>query len=117
MAKDRHKDRGNGKHTDQEPARADQDQLDKAETSSSQPGKKYYEKELARLSFELVKLQYWVMEKGLRVVILFEGRDAAGKGGLIQRIIAPLNPRGVRHVALSKPSDVERTQWYFQRYV
>jgi polyphosphate kinase 2 len=79
--------------------------------------KTFYEQELARLSFELVKLQYWINAKGLRVVLLFEGRDAAGKGGLIQRIIAPLNPRGVRHVALSKPSDVERTQWYFQRYV
>src|SRR6476620_2663286 len=80
-------------------------------------GKKFYEKELTRLSFEMVKLQYWVIKQGLRVVILFEGRDAAGKGGLISRIITPLNPRGVRHVALTKPSDVERTQWYFQRYV
>jgi polyphosphate kinase 2 len=79
--------------------------------------KKFYEQELIRLQFELVKLQYWVIEKGLRVVIIFEGRDAAGKGGLISRIIEPLNPRGIRLVALGKPSDVERTQWYFQRYV
>lgn len=79
--------------------------------------KKSYEKELARLQFELVKLQYWIQQKGLRVVIIFEGRDAAGKGGVIQRIVEPLNPRGVRQVALGKPSDVERTQWYFQRYV
>ena len=79
--------------------------------------KKFYEQELIRLQFELVKLQYWVIEQGLRVVIIFEGRDAAGKGGLISRIIEPLNPRGVRLVALGKPSDVERTQWYFQRYV
>jgi polyphosphate kinase 2 len=78
--------------------------------------KKFYEQELIRLQFELVKLQYWVIEKGLRVVIIFEGRDA-GKGGLISRIIEPLNPRGIRLVALGKPSDVERTQWYFQRYV
>ena len=78
---------------------------------------RFYEKELARLQFELVKLQYWIVHKGLKVVILFEGRDAAGKGGVIQRIIEPLNPRGVRKVALGKPSDVERTQWYFQRYV
>lgn len=78
--------------------------------------KKFYEKELTRLQFELVKLQYWIQHKGLRVVILFEGRDAAGKGGVIQRIVEPLNPRGVRLVALGKPSDVERTQWYFQRY-
>ena len=79
--------------------------------------KKFYEQELIRLQFELVKLQYWVIEKGLRVVIIFEGRDAAGKGGLISRIIEPLNPRGIRLVALGKPSDGERTQWYFQRYV
>lgn len=78
---------------------------------------KLYEKEVARLQFELVKLQYWIQEKGLRMVLLFEGRDAAGKGGVIQRIVEPLNPRGVRQVALGKPSDRERTQWYFQRYV
>lgn len=79
--------------------------------------KKFYEKELERLQFELVKLQYWVIDKGLRVVVLFEGRDAAGKGGIIRRMIEPLNPRGVRLVALGKPSDRELTQWYFQRYV
>ncbi len=87
------------------------------DTAAHSLSKKFYEKELTRLSFELVKLQYWVIKTGLRVVILFEGRDAAGKGGLISRLISPLNPRGVRHVALTKPSDVERTQWYFQRYV
>jgi len=79
--------------------------------------KKTYEKELARLQTELVKMQYWVREEGARVLLLFEGRDAAGKGGVIKRITEPLNPRGVRLVALSKPSDVEITQWYFQRYV
>lgn len=79
--------------------------------------KKLYEKELERLQFELVKLQYWVKEQGLRVVLLFEGRDAAGKGGIIKRITEPLNPRGVRLVALGTPSDREQTQWYFQRYV
>lgn len=79
--------------------------------------KKFYEKELQRLQYELVKLQYWVKEKGLRIVILFEGRDAAGKGGIIKRIMEPMNPRGVRLVALAKPSDVEATQWYFQRYI
>lgn len=77
---------------------------------------KFYEKELARQQFELVKMQYWLQKTGQRLVIIFEGRDAAGKGGIIQRIIQPLNPRGVRLVALGKPSDVERTQWYFQRY-
>lgn len=77
----------------------------------------YYEEELAKLQDELVKLQYWVKAKGLRVVIIFEGRDAAGKGGVIKTINVPLNPRGCRVVALDKPSDKEATQWYFQRYV
>jgi polyphosphate kinase len=77
----------------------------------------YYEQELARLQNELVKLQYWIRENGLKVVIIFEGRDAAGKGGVIKRITEPLNPRGCRVVALGKPSDIEATQWYFQRYV
>ncbi|MBD3167396.1 polyphosphate kinase 2 [bacterium] len=79
--------------------------------------RKLYEKELERLHIELVKLQYWIKEHGKRVVILFEGRDAAGKGGTIKRIVEPLNPRGARVVALDKPSDRERTQWYFQRYI
>jgi polyphosphate kinase 2 len=79
--------------------------------------KKQYEKELARLHIELVKLQYWVKHAGLRVVLVFEGRDAAGKGGTIKRIVEPLNPRGATIVALGTPSDRERTQWYFQRYV
>jgi polyphosphate kinase 2 len=90
---------------------------DAEESNAHWLNKKFYEEELARLQFELIKLQYWVIAKGLRVVIIFEGRDAAGKGGLISRIIEPLNPRGIRLVALGKPSDVERTQWYFQRYV
>lgn len=79
--------------------------------------KQFYEEELARLQFELVTLQYWLKEKGLRVIMTFDGRDAAGKGGIIKRIIQPLQPRGVRLVALGKPSDREQTQWYFQRYV
>ncbi|HEX3072475.1 MAG TPA: polyphosphate kinase 2, partial [Ignavibacteriales bacterium] len=79
--------------------------------------KAFYEQELSRLQSELVKLQYWVKQQGLRIVIIFEGRDAAGKGGVIKRISEPLNPRGARVVALDKPSDKERTQWYFQRYV
>ncbi|MFO0589407.1 MAG: polyphosphate kinase 2 [Polyangiaceae bacterium] len=78
---------------------------------------KEYEKELKRLQVELIKLQYWVKHKGLRVVLIFEGRDAAGKGGMIKRITEGLNPRGCRVVALGTPSDRERTQWYFQRYV
>jgi polyphosphate kinase 2 len=79
--------------------------------------KKFYEKELKRLQIELVKLQYWVKHTGLKVVMIFEGRDAAGKGGTIKRITEGLNPRGCRVVALSAPSDREKTQWYFQRYV
>jgi polyphosphate kinase 2 len=77
----------------------------------------YYEEELLRLQEELVKLQYWVKEKGLRVIIIFEGRDAAGKGGVIKRIVERTNPRVVRVVALGIPSDREKTQWYFQRWV
>jgi polyphosphate kinase 2 len=78
---------------------------------------KEYERHLERLHIELVKLQYWVKQQGLRVVLVFEGRDAAGKGGTIKRIVEPLNPRGCTVVALGTPSDRERTQWYFQRYV
>ena len=79
--------------------------------------KRAYEAELKRLQIELVKLQYWVKHKGLKVVLIFEGRDAAGKGGMIKRITEGLNPRGCRVVALATPSDREKTQWYFQRYV
>ncbi|SFR38102.1 polyphosphate kinase 2 [Halogeometricum limi] len=79
--------------------------------------KKHYERELARLQEELVKLQYWVKEEGLRVCVVFEGRDAAGKGGVIKRITRRLNPRVARVVALGTPTDRERGQWYFQRYV
>ncbi|MFP4634379.1 MAG: polyphosphate kinase 2 [Nitriliruptoraceae bacterium] len=79
--------------------------------------KKVYERELARLQVELVKLQHWVKETGQRIVVIFEGRDAAGKGGVIKRITERTNPRIVRTVALGTPSDRETTQWYFQRYV
>lgn len=75
-----------------------------------------YEKELKKLQIELLKLQNYVKDKGLKVLMIFEGRDAAGKGGTIKRITEHLNPRGARIVALDKPSDVEKTQWYFQRY-
>ena len=76
-----------------------------------------YEAQKYQLQVELLKLQAWVKETGQRVVILFEGRDAAGKGGAIKRFMEHLNPRGARVVALEKPSEVERGQWYFQRYV
>lgn len=76
----------------------------------------FYEKELKKLQGELLKYQNHVKEKGLKVIMIFEGRDAAGKGGTIKRIIEHLNPRGARIVALSKPNEQEITQWYFQRY-
>jgi polyphosphate kinase 2 len=76
-----------------------------------------YEREKYKLQVELLKLQAWVRSTGQRVVILFEGRDAAGKGGTIKRFMEHLNPRGARVVALDKPTDAERGQWYFQRYV
>lgn len=76
-----------------------------------------YEAELTALQIELVKMQAWVKQSGARVAIVFEGRDAAGKGGTIKRFREYLNPRGARVVALPKPSEAERTQWYFQRYI
>ncbi len=78
---------------------------------------KIYLKELARLQIELVKLQQWIKAKGLKVVVIFEGRDAAGKGGVIKRITESLNPRICRVVALGSPSERDKTSWYFQRYV
>ena len=76
-----------------------------------------YEKELIKLQIELLKMQNYIKEKGLKLLVIFEGRDAAGKGGTIKRFTEHLNPRGCRTVALEKPSDVEKTQWYFQRYI
>src|SRR6185436_209438 len=92
--------------------------------SSEAPGesktrlkKKVYQAELGRLQLELVKMEEWVKAKRLRVVVLFEGRDAAGKGGVIKRIMAGVNPRICRVVALAAPTGREKGQWYFQRYV
>ena len=79
--------------------------------------KNLYETELSRLQLELLKLQEWIRYSESRVVIIFEGRDAAGKGGVINRISAPLNPRYCRVVALGTPTEREKSQWYFQRYV
>jgi polyphosphate kinase 2 len=79
--------------------------------------RQFYEKELMQLQQELVKMQYWVKAEGFRLIVVFEGRDAAGKGGTIKRITEPMNPRGCRVVALGTPSDQQRSQWYFQRYV
>ena len=80
-------------------------------------GKKDYEKELRRLQVELLQLEEWIRHSNLRVVVLFEGRDTAGKGGVIKRMTALLNPRFCRVVALPAPTERERTQWYFQRYI
>jgi len=85
-------------------------------TKSGRIKKKFYEEELERLQIELVKLQEWIKAEGLRVVVLFEGRDAAGKGGVIKRITQSLNPRVARVVALGVPTEREKSQWYFQRY-
>lgn len=97
------------------------EQHSSAATKSDKPkdklGNRVYEKELARLQIELVKLQEWIKHKGVKVVVIFEGRDAAGKGGVIKRITQYLNPRVCRVVALAAPTERERTQWYFQRYV
>ncbi len=104
-------------------AAARQPGKDKGKSKQAKSGKdkgvskKGYEAELARLQVELIKLQYWIKEQGLRVIVLFEGRDAAGKGGVIKRITESLNPRICRVVALGTPTEREKTQWYFQRYV
>ena len=111
MAKDHdsgHSESG-GKHGKGQPEAGDDGII---HLSSSQ-----YEKELARLQAELVKMQEWVIHQGLRVVVIFEGRDTAGKGGTIKRILERLNARYARVVALGTPTERERTQWYFQRYI
>jgi polyphosphate kinase 2 len=79
--------------------------------------RKTYERHKAELQVELLKVQHWVKETGQKIVILFEGRDAAGKGGTIKRFTEHLNPRGARVIALEKPTNTERGQWYFQRYI
>jgi polyphosphate kinase len=92
------------------------DNSGKAGSTKKTIPKKVYEKELNKLQIELVKLQEWIKRKGLRVIVIFEGRDAAGKGGTIKRITQVLNPRICRVVALATPTEREKTQWYFQRY-
>ena len=91
--------------------------VDRDKQNKSKISKKKYEFELSRLQLELLKLQEWIRNSSSRVVIIFEGRDAAGKGGAIKRISTPLNPRYCRVVALGTPTEREKTQWYFQRYV
>ena len=87
------------------------------EDRTSKLPKKAYEKELRRLQEELAKMEDWVSASGARIVVIFEGRDAAGKGGTIKRITQYMNPRVTRIVALPKPTERERTEWYFQRYI
>jgi len=97
--------------------------IDQAEAPDAEPqragslSRREYEAQLERLNIELVKWEEWIKARGLKVVALFEGRDAAGKGGAIKRIMEPLNPRFARVAALPAPTERERTQWYFQRYV
>lgn len=93
------------------------DKKDKPKKRGEALAGKDYDRELARLQAELVKMQEWVKREGLKIVVIFEGRDAAGKGGAIKRITEPLNPRGCRVEALGTPTEKEKTQWYFQRYV
>ncbi len=118
--KRRDKDGGGANGEERHEAKSATDEASAKKASKKGRGKlskDFYEAELERLQTELVKLQYWVRHKGLRVVVLFEGRDAAGKGGVIKRVSECLNPRGCRVVALGTPTERERTQWYFQRYV
>ncbi len=100
------------------PKKPDKEQeLEEAQPTTNKLKREVYEEKLAELHFELVKMQYWIKQTGQRVVLVFEGRDAAGKGGAIKCITEPLNPRGSRIVALGTPTDRERSQWYFQRYI
>jgi polyphosphate kinase 2 len=111
------KDKKNSK-AKQETPEIEADKQDNSKHSKVQKlSEKEYLAELAKLHIELVKLQEWIKSEGLKVVVLFEGRDAAGKGGVIKRITETLNPRFVRVVALGTPTEKEKTQWYFQRYV
>jgi polyphosphate kinase 2 len=112
MAKDESKSKAKNKAGKNEAIGAEQAMKPKSTLTNKQ-----YEAELQKLQVELIKLQAWIKEKGLKVVVLFEGRDAAGKGGTIKRITEKLNPRIVRVVALPVPTEREKTQWYFQRYV
>ena len=112
------KNNGKSKKKDRETAARLRDRIDESgRVRASAIPKKVYEEELARLHVELVKLQEWIKARGLKVVVIFEGRDAAGKGGTIKRITETLNPRVCRVVALGTPTEREQTQWYFQRYV
>jgi len=122
MSKAKRKKKGGAKEKDKDVKKAGEVSEDAADLDGDikQPvrkvEKKVYEEELGKLQVELVKLQEWIRAKGLKVVVIFEGRDAAGKGGVIKRITQRLNPRICRVVALGTPTEREKTQWYFQRY-
>ena len=117
----KHNGKSEEKGKDKKPEKVKQEGKPEQASAPSKPqvklSTKEYEKELEKLQVELVKMQGWIKEKGLKVVVLFEGRDAAGKGGTIKRITEKLNPRIVRIVALATPTEREKSQWYFQRYV
>jgi polyphosphate kinase 2 len=111
-----------GRHADSRHLRADSETIRRAFETGEFPyrtrlSEKFYLEHMLPLQVELLKAQNWIKETGQRVVVLFEGRDAAGKGGTIKRFMEHLNPRAARVVALEKPSERERTQWYFQRYI
>ncbi len=110
------KDAPNVENSDAEPTGVEAQSAEGTEGAQRKLTNKEYLRELTRLQEELVKLQEWIKHKGLRVVVIFEGRDAAGKGGVIKRITQRLNPRICRVVALGTPTERETTQWYFQRY-
>ncbi|MDQ3104138.1 MAG: polyphosphate kinase 2 [Actinomycetota bacterium] len=99
------------------PSKNSKSSVEEAPQSTAKVGNSYYDKEVARLQVELVKQQEYIRARGLKVLVIFEGRDAAGKGGAIQRITETLNPRAARVVALPAPTEREKSQWYFQRYL
>jgi len=112
-AKKKDQDNGNGLIVEEQNGEAvDEDEKHRKKLKAG-----IYDEEMAKYAVELVKLQEWIRAKGLKVVVIFEGRDAAGKGGVIKSITQPLNPRVCRVVALGTPTEREKTQWYFQRYV
>ena len=115
--KKRKKDAPNVENPAPEPITIEAQSAEEEEKAPTKLSNKEYLRELTRLQEELVKLQEWIKYKGLKVVVIFEGRDAAGKGGVIKRITQRLNPRICRVVALGTPTEREKTQWYFQRYV
>jgi polyphosphate kinase 2 len=112
------KNKNKDKNKADRPAVTLRDRVDESgKVRASAVPKKVYEEELGRLHVELIKLQEWIKARGLKVIVIFEGRDAAGKGGTIKRITETLNPRVCRVVALGTPTEREKSQWYFQRYV